>query len=143
MSDERSWESEEPHPAEDAGPSEGWEETADSDEHADEEYASPLDPLGDEGSSRSVNRWVPGVVVLHYPSRDVRVPLDGHSALRLLTMFSRRQSQRFADLLDPDESSATSAWLVLDVEEPLAMSWLPSSGQSARTAIDPPASLVG
>jgi len=143
MSDERSWEYEQPHDAEDPYDAEE-PESEDADAEEAEGFGSPLrDEDMDRSSARVVNQWVPGVVVLHYPSRDVRVPLDGDSALRLLTMFSRRQSQRFADLLDPDESSATSAWLVLDVEEPLAMSWLPSSGQSARTAIDPPASLVG
>jgi hypothetical protein len=79
-----------------------------------------------------------GQLTLHYPSRDVTVLLDGDAALRLLTMFSQRREGGLADVLDPDTSDATAGWVVLDLDEPLAMSWLPGlRGKRPRTAIDP------
>lgn len=89
-------------------------------------------------SPRTVNRVVVDTLTLHYPARDVSLPLDGDAALRVLTMFWRRRRGPHADRLDPETSSALSGWLVLDLDEPLAVSWYPVLGSpSTRTAIDP------
>lgn len=81
------------------------------------------------------NMAIPGYVTLHYPERDVRVLLDGDAAVRLLRMFRQRYEAGLSDVLDA-ESSALAGWLVLDLAEPLAMSWLPVL-RAPRTAIDP------
>ncbi len=84
------------------------------------------------------NIGVIGQLVLHYPERDVTVMLDGDAAMRMLTMFAQRRERGLADVLDPDTSSAASGWVVLDLLEPLAMSWLPGlPAKRPRTAFDP------
>ena len=83
----------------------------------------------------NMQHW--GIVVLHYPHRDVRVPFDGDSALRLLTMFRDRTDKYWQDELNPHRSSAKTGWLVLDLNEVLCISWLPSTAPDPRTAIDP------
>jgi hypothetical protein len=88
-------------------------------------------------TQRLINMQQWGTVVLHYPHRDVRVPIDGDSALRLLTMFRDRTDKHWQDELNPHRSSAKSGWLVLDLNELLCISWLPSTEPGPRTAIDP------
>lgn len=84
------------------------------------------------------NRAVLGQLVLHYPVRDVTVLLDGEAAIRVLTMFARRREGGFGDVLNPLMSSGASGWVVLDLQEPLAMSWLPGlPARAPRTAVDP------
>lgn len=85
---------------------------------------------------RSINARIIGTVVLHYAPRDVHVTLDGASAMRLLTAFRQRREGKFGDDLTPN-SPAYSGWFVLDLEEPLAMSWMPADPRAMRTAIDP------
>jgi hypothetical protein len=89
------------------------------------------------------NLTVLGQLTLHYPSRDVTVLLDGDAAMRVLTMFSQRREGGLADLVDPELSEAAAGWVVLDLDEPLAMSWLPGlPGKRPRTAVDPAVSAV-
>jgi hypothetical protein len=96
-------------------------------------------PYGDRnlGSQQISNMLQMGTIVLHYPHRDVHVPLDGDAALRLLTMFRARTDRHWQDDLNPHRSSAKSGWLVLDLNEVLCVSWTPSAGSGVRTAIDP------
>ena len=96
------------------------------------------DLFGDAGLPASPNSRVFGTVTLHYPERDVRVVLDGATALRLLSMFARRRTGP-SDPLDPDSSTALAGWLVLDLNELLAVSWWPSLSELPdRTVLDPP-----
>jgi len=89
---------------------------------------------------RDANALVFGRLVLHYQSRDVTLVLDGAAALRLLAMLARRRASGLDDRIDPATSSALSGWVVLDVFEPLAMSWEPGLPEPRpRTAIDPAA----
>lgn len=83
------------------------------------------------------NSMVIGQLVLHYPDRDVTVLLDGGAALRMLKMFQQRREGGLADLLDPELSSASAGWVVLDLTQPLALSWLPLPDKRPRTAVDP------
>lgn len=84
------------------------------------------------------NRFVMGTLVLHYPQRDVTVVLDGDSGLRLLTMFWQRTEGGLADQLDPFRSSARDGWFVLDLDDVLAMTWVPGlATRPGRTAVDP------
>lgn len=87
------------------------------------------------------NRLMLGQLILHYPSRDVTVYLDGEAALRVLKMFEQRRQGGLADELDPGLSSAGAGWLVLDIEGgdvPLAMSWMPGlPTKRPRTTVDP------
>ena len=119
---------------------------ADADEGIEEcvadESDGPEDASGrtdaQEGfSTRSVNRVVVGNLTLHYPARDVTLSLDGDAALRMLTMYWRRRPGPHADRLDPETSSALAGWVVLDLNEPLAISWYPILGSPTRSAIDP------
>lgn len=124
----------------------GAETPAGAEVPADAETGAGADPAAGEEAVptseellRSVNRLVEGELTLHYPSRDVALALDGASALRLLTMFWRRSGSGLADVMDPGRTSALGAWIVLDLTEPMAMSWRPTLGPNARrTALDPP-----
>jgi len=85
------------------------------------------------------NQTVVGSLILHYEARDVQVVLDGNSALRVLTAFARRDDRGLSDPIDPFSSSAFSGWFVADLDQPLAISWIPGlAGQRRRTVIDPP-----
>jgi hypothetical protein len=98
-------------------------------------YRPSLD--NDLTTQRLINMQQWGVVVLHYPHRDVRVPIDGDAALRLLTMFRDRTDKHWQDELNPHTSSAKTGWFVLDLNELLCISWTPSTAPDPRTAIDP------
>lgn len=121
-----------------AARTEGTEANAD-DENDDE----PTDSSEGTAEPRQLsvmvrNLSVLGHLSLHYPSRDVTVLLDGDAAMRLMAMYAQRRERGLADLLDPVLSSAESGWVVLDIDEPLAMSWLPGlPGKRPRTTIDP------
>lgn len=87
---------------------------------------------------REVNRAVGGELILHYPARDVTLTIDGDAAIRLLTMFARRNDDRWGDALDPERSLALAGWVVLDLRQPLAMTWVPGVPTPApRTVVDP------
>ena len=88
-------------------------------------------------SARVANKKILGQVTLHYPERDVKVFVDGDCAIRLLVMFRERKHQDWVDFLGPYTSSAENGWLVLDLAQPLAMSYLPLGARDPRTAIDP------
>jgi hypothetical protein len=84
-----------------------------------------------------INQGQLGLLVLHFPQRDVRLAFDGDSALRVLTMFKDRTDRKWKDQLNPTSSSALSGWCVLDLRLPLAISWMPIGDEPPRTAIDP------
>ena len=86
---------------------------------------------------QETNRKRLGQIILHYAARDVKVLLDGDSAIRLLTMFRERTESHWSDYLNPFISSAERGWLVMDLTEPLAISYLPLGDQAKRTSIDP------
>lgn len=86
---------------------------------------------------QETNRRRLGQITLHYPARDVKVFLDGDSAIRLLTMFREGAEGHWSDYLNPYISSAERGWLVLDLSEPLAISYLPMGEKDKRTSIDP------
>jgi hypothetical protein len=112
----------------------------DPDDEGDVESTDPSEgmPQPRPLSLAARNLTTLGQLTLHYPSRDVTVLLDGDAALRLLTMFSQRREGGLADPLDPEMSEAAAGWVVLDLDEPLAMSWLPGlPGKRPRTSIDP------
>lgn len=91
-----------------------------------------------QAALRIQNMATVGQLTLHYAERDVTVLLDGDAAVRLLTMFARRAERGLADRLDPERSRAANGWVVLDLQEPLAMSWLPGlPSRPPRTAVDP------
>lgn len=108
--------------------------------------AAEWERLVDEAESRQkdevetvqeTNRKRLGQITLHYAARDVKVLLDGDSAMRLLTMFRERAEGHWSDYLNPFISSAEQGWLVMDLTEPLAISYLPLGDQAKRTSIDP------
>jgi hypothetical protein len=84
-----------------------------------------------------INQGQLGLLVLHFPQRDVRLAFDGDSALRVLTMFKVRTDRKWKDQLNPVSSSALTGWCVLDLRLPLAISWMPIGDEPSRTAIDP------
>jgi hypothetical protein len=127
--------------AEDEVADDGDDEESDPDESKEHtrddrgQYRPYLD--NDVTAQRLINMRQRGFVVLHYPHRDVHVPFDGDSALRLLTMFRDRTDKYWQDELNPHRSSAKTGWLALDLNEVLCISWLPSTAPNPRTAIDP------
>lgn len=89
-------------------------------------------------SMRELNQGLLGQLVLHYPSRDVTVFLDGDAALRVMRAHQLRDPRGLGDRLRPMTSTAAAGWLTLDVEEPLAMSWLPGlPARQERMSVDP------
>lgn len=110
---------------------EGEFEDEDAEQYASDEAASPP-------PAERPDQALLGQLVAHYENRDVTFVVDGETALRLLTMFARRSELSLADRIDPYVSSAASMWLVLDIHEPLAMTWLPGlPATRRRTAVDP------
>jgi hypothetical protein len=147
--DEQQRDQQDDSPAEDASDEES---IAEAHDHTGDRSGADEDPDDDVGTTdpfegmpqprplsvAARNLTTLGQLTLHYPSRDVTVLLDGDAALRLLTMFSQRREGDLADVLDPDTSEAQVGWVVLDLDEPLAMSWLPGlPGKRPRTVIDP------
>jgi len=91
----------------------------------------------DDPIIRNLNMKLCGLLTFHYPARDVKLIVDGDAALRILSMFHQRSDKRWADHLDPRWSSAASGWVVLDLGEPLAMSYMPMGEPRERTVVDP------
>lgn len=87
-----------------------------------------------------LNRQTWGRLILHFPARDVAVPLDGSTAMRVLRMFADRNHDWHGDRFDWT-ASAMNGWFVYDSTEPIAMSWEPDlpGRERRRTVIDPPA----
>lgn len=63
--------------------------------------------------------------------------IDGDSAIRLLTMFKEGKEGRWSDLLHLFVSNAESGWIVLNLEEPLAISYLSVTPKPKLTVTDP------
>ncbi len=127
---------EEPAGADDAGEKAAERGSADSSEEVTPEQG-PTDDA-DLMPMPLENRQVLGELVVHYASRDVTLLLDGEAAVRMLTMFARRREGGLGDHLHPQLSSARAGWVVLDLGEPLAMSWMPGlPTRQPRTVIDP------
>ncbi|OIQ85807.1 hypothetical protein GALL_323560 [mine drainage metagenome] len=110
---------------------------------ADDDTPSPYEEATmpcyteDDPIIRNLNMKLCGLLTLHYPARDVKLIVDGDAALRILSMFHQRSDKRWTDHLDPRWSSAASGWVVLDLGEPLAMSYMPMSEPRERTVVDP------
>ena len=119
-------------PAPDTGSGKGEQpETDEAGEPAEEPFRTTF-------VANPENQLKVGYLTLHYPTRDVRIPVDGDAALRVMAAHQRRRQQGLGDILNPTFSSAASGWLTLDPEEPMAISWLPGLGQQRRRmAIDP------
>ena len=132
----------EPDDGHKAGPN-AEDEEADQDETTEDETTDGFEEAPEPRSlTVSVrNSMTLGRLSLHYASRSVDVVLDGEAAVRTLKMFQQRREHGLADPLDPELSSASSGWLVLDLDgadAPLAMSWMPGLPTKApRTTIDP------
>jgi hypothetical protein len=84
------------------------------------------------------NRRLYGELVLHYPSRDVTVLLDGDTGLRVMRLFLQPDATEFADPIGPG-SDADRGWLALDLDQLMAISWQIASPNPTRLAVDPPA----
>ena len=132
----------EPKDGLDSGPN-GDDEAAGDDETPADETTDVSQEMSELGrlTVTARNRMTLGQLILHYPSRDVTVLLDGEAGLRMLKMFEQRREHGLADALDPELSSASAGWLVLDLDgagAPLAMSWIPGlPTKRPRTTIDP------
>ena len=145
-------ETESGHPKGESGPgSQAPEDVADVEPEVEAPDALAEEPSADEDGEPSgeagprpslragpFGGMVLGELVLHYPSRDVVLAMDGASAMRIMTIYARRGRASLGDEIGPGSSPA-HAWFVLDAEEALAMSWLPGlPARRPRTAIDPP-----
>jgi hypothetical protein len=87
-----------------------------------------------------LNAHIGGRVTLHFGSRDVVLPVDGATALRIVAHYRSPERSELADVLNPHTSSASNAWMAFDLREPLAVSWQPDlARRTTRTTFDPPA----
>jgi hypothetical protein len=136
--DERASEEEQTHGSSD--PSDDWEFDEDDLPDGEELGLPPRTTF----VANPANQAYLGTLTLHYPERDVTVLLDGDAALRVMAAHQRRRHAGYGDRLEPSVTSAHTAWVTLDPQEPLAMSWLPGlPHKPSRMAIDPPAELLG
>jgi hypothetical protein len=97
--------------------------------------------LADAVDTETVNRVTLGELVLHYPTRDVVLALDGATAARVVAAFAKPERRRhLQDTLDTTSSSMRNLWATFDLDSLLAVSWLPGlpSKASKRMTVDPP-----
>jgi hypothetical protein len=153
-----------PDAAKTLDPNETPSKEADSEDELAAVAASDTDDASDEGEGeghprspddpdalirdvlRRHNTSVVGHLMLHYASRDVSIPFDGASALRVLDAYRRRADVEQSALGDRLSvvSDASAGWLVVDIADPalLATSWMPLGNLPDRMAIDPPAAVT-
>ncbi len=117
----------------DADPDEepgGWD--ADAPESFEPVWADP------PGSAASVDVYKLGTITLHHPERDIVVLMDWGAARRLLKIYEQRRENGLADVLSLSTSRSQSGWVVCDLDEFVAVSWMPGLPKKpARTTIDP------
>ena len=80
-----------------------------------------------------------GILTVHFPERDVEFVVDGTAALRIMAIYAHGIDR--GDRIDPRTSPQHAAWLALDIEKALALTWwprLPAPASKRRIAIDPP-----
>lgn len=93
-----------------------------ADSEADDDTATESPRVG----QADLNRLTIGQLFLHTGSRDVVVPLDGDSAARMMSVFAGTgQRRRMRDLIDPAASNMANLWLAVDLNEVVAISWIP------------------
>lgn len=85
------------------------------------------------------NRFVPGILTVHYAARDVEYPMDGESGLRMLDVLAGTSND-----IDPitRDSDAMRAWIMIDRTEMLGAQWTPSEAIVPRRATMDPSGLV-
>lgn len=85
------------------------------------------------------NESVVGQLIVATDTRDFTLYMDGDAALRTIVAFIRHgRHEGLSDRLDPTTSAASAAWVALDLERVLALSWFPNlPGRSPRMVVDP------
>lgn len=87
------------------------------------------------------NVSVLGELTICYADRVVTLPMDGDAAMRIMTGWHHNLPRVWADPLDPAASPAKFAWVVVSLEDVLAMMWMPGlrvgGEQPKRMAVDP------
>jgi hypothetical protein len=82
------------------------------------------------------NRYVPGTLTVHYPTRDVDYGMDGESGLRMLNVLAGASTD-----IDPitRDADALRSWIMIDRSDILGAQWTPEiSIVPRRPTIDPP-----
>lgn len=108
----------------------------DMDEDHDVSYEEFMESF--EHLERNPSR--PGRLVLHYPARDVTVEMDGATATRVLAVHAGVSTRKAMERpLLPMLANMASAWVSIDLESVLAVSWTPSAGpdNGCRITVDP------
>ena len=100
-----------------------------------------LDQLERTLGTIRANQLTLGELTLRYPSRDVVLVLDGLTAARVLAAFADpARRARLPDELDTATSSMRNVWASFDLDQLLAVSWMPGLPTRAlsRMTVDPP-----
>ncbi len=87
------------------------------------------------------NQLTVGELTLSYPARDVVLVLDGLTAARVLAAFADpARRTRLQDELDTATSSMRNLWASFDLDQLLAVSWMPGlpTRATSRMTVDPP-----
>lgn len=87
------------------------------------------------------NQLTVGELTLSYPARDVVLVLDGLTAARVIAAFADpARRTRLQDELDTATSSMRNLWASFDLDQLLAVSWMPGLPTRAmsRMTVDPP-----
>lgn len=89
----------------------------------------------------TANQLTLGEVTLSYPARDVVLVLDGVTAARVIAAFADpARRTRLQDRLDTATSSMRTMWASFDLDQLLAVSWMPQlpTRAASRMTVDPP-----
>lgn len=89
----------------------------------------------------AANQATLGELTLSYPARDVVLVLDGLTAARVIAAFADPERRaRLQDQLDMASSSMRNLWASFDLDQLLAVSWMPQlpTRAASRMTVDPP-----
>lgn len=89
----------------------------------------------------TANQATLGELTLSYPARDVVLVLDGLTAARVIAAFADpTRRARLQDQLDTASSSMLNLWASFDLDQLLAVSWMPQlpTRATSRMTVDPP-----
>lgn len=87
------------------------------------------------------NQATLGELTLSYPARDVVLVLDGLTAAKVLAAYADPVKRtRLQDEVDTATSSMRNVWASFDLDQLLAVSWMPGLPTRAlsRMTVDPP-----
>jgi hypothetical protein len=109
--------------------------------HPPDPETAAVDQLERTLGTITANQATLGELTLSYPARDVVLVLDGLTAARVIAAFADpARRTRLQDQLDTATSSMRNLWASFDLDQLLAVSWMPHlpTRATSRMTVDPP-----